>query len=445
MDAVNLMDMSEFRKRLKDPRGARGYDPAMIVNVFLYAMCKKVGSSRRIAQLCLDDLGARFLVAGSPPKFRCLAKFRHDNSAALSHLLAQTVILCDEAGLIDTSEMFGDGTKIKANASLRKNVPYENIDKAIAKIEQQILDLFSEADTLDAQEDAIYGPDNDGFSRSGLHDGEDQHERDLMLMRREQLLAAKKRLEENAQREYDDHLSKPASQRTHHKAPTGKPEPSDRANLTDPDSSIMTTWEKGYVQSYNCQIVVEKRNHIIIGAFVTNAANDYHQLTPAFDAVKETTGEYPVCYVADTGYFSARNIEEADKYGIEVLIPPKKMDRREAFEPNSALSAEQLAKLDAANRMTAKLATQEGHDIYQKRMCTVEPTFAMIKGCPGNDGFRQFLHRGIPKCDHEWSLICAVHNLRRYFACTSRTQPVQRPKTKTKAYKQYTMALQSAQ
>lgn len=419
LDAVSLLDLSDFGSKAKDTRGTRGFDPKMMISVYLYAFCKHVISSRSIARLCRDDLGARFLVAGSPPKYRSLSEFRHENSESLSRLLAKTVALCEKAGLVDVSDCFLDGTKIKANASLRKNVPYEHIDKRVAKIQERIETLLSEAQQVDAEEDSLFGSDDQGSGDGGGLTGDQGREHDLMLLRRAQLLEAKKRIEEDAKLKQQEHLSRPPCERTHHKAPDGDPQADDRANLTDPDSSIMTTWEKGYVQSYNGQIVVERSNNIIVGALLTNDPNDYKQLIPSFEAVKEATGGYPSRIVADAGYFSAKNIADAKKAKVSVLIPPKKIDSRAAFEPQEAPSEEQLSALGAANRMRAILATQQGHDDYRRRMCTVEPTFAMLKGCPGNVGFRQFLRRGLDNCKRDWLFICAVHNLKRYFACTA--------------------------
>ena len=423
LDAVGMLDVSDFGSKSKDTRGAPGFDPKMMVSVFLYALCKNVVSSRNIAQLCLDDLGARFLVAGSPPKYRALADFRKEHDETLGGLLAKTVVLCEQAGLVDVSDCFLDGAKFRANASLRKNVPYENIDKKLAKIEERIAALFSEADQADAEEDTLFGPDDDGCGRgngSGKSDkltGDQAREHDLMVRRREQLLKAKERIEGDAKREYEDHLSRPSSERTHHTAPTGSPKPKDRANLTDVESSIMTTWEKGYVQGYNGQIVVEKSHHIIVGAFLSNEANDYNQLVPSFEAVKDTTGEYPNRIIADAGYFSASNIAKAQEANVPVLIPPKKIDQREVVKLKDPLTEQQLLNLKPAARMKAILATQQGHDAYSRRMCTVEPAFAMLKGCPGDIGFRQFLRRGLENCRKDWLFVCAVHNLKRYFAC----------------------------
>ena len=52
---------------------------------------------------------------------------------------------------------------------------------------------------------------------------------------------------------------------------------------------------------------------------------------------------------------------------------------------------------------------QGGHrSRYRLRKHIVEPVFGQIKAARG---FRQLLLRGINKVQHEWALLCTVHNL----------------------------------
>ncbi len=62
--------------------------------------------------------------------------------------------------------------------------------------------------------------------------------------------------------------------------------------------------------------------------------------------------------------------------------------------------------------MRRKLQTKRGRKRYALRMQTVEPVFGQIKQARG---FRQFLLRGLPQVNGEWSLICAGHNLLKLF------------------------------
>ena len=58
--------------------------------------------------------------------------------------------------------------------------------------------------------------------------------------------------------------------------------------------------------------------------------------------------------------------------------------------------------------MRQKLSTLEGHGVYARRKCIVEPVFGQIKD---SRGIRRFRLRGLRKVRGEWSLICTTHNL----------------------------------
>jgi len=443
LDAVKLMDLCEFSNHGTETRGAPGFRPEMILCLYLYAMCKGVASSRAIARLCLDDIGARFLCGGLAPRYRAIAAFRHDRDQALAGLLKRTVQLCEEAGLVDITQTFVDGTKLKAHASLQKNVRYADAVQRSAKLEARIAQMLARMDTADAQEDeGSHDSDaQEDADDDGDHPIKPGAEREAMVERRERLLAAKERLEAQAQAKHAEHLAAPASERTHHKAPTGVPEPDDRSNLTDPDSAIMTTRSKEYIQGFNGQIVVERAHNVIVGAFLTNACNDYRELIPSFQAVRETCGRNPGLVVADAGYFSAANIQAARKADIPVLIPPKKVDRRKDIALSEALSDDDLNRMSAADRMQAILATKAGRETYMRRQCTVETVFGLLKGCPGRTGFRQFLRRGLTQCGRDWQFTCAVHNLKAYFGRNAQAQRPPKQKNPNEKGLQYRLAV----
>jgi transposase len=416
-DTVTVLDLTQFRRRSPETRGAPGFDEEMMVSIILYAWAKGVRSFRKIAAMCFDDLGMRYLSGGHTPSYRTISGFYLDHKAPLEDLLRQSVLICRRAGLIDLSELFLDGTKIKANASMSMNVGYEKIDAKIEKLDQRIAALFAEIERVNALEDGDDDPDD--------RSGDARRERDMLVGRRERLLSARRQHDDEAKRTYEEHVGRPTAERTHNRYPTGKAEPGKKANMTDPDSRLMMGPDRGWRQAYNAQIVVEGRNRIIVGAVLTNEPTDCNQLEAAIDAVKEITGEAPVKLVADGGYFSRRNVEAALRRGVEVIMPPRRLAKTEPFEPGEPLPPEQLDQLPADQRMRAILSTQEGHDTYAKRKSTVETVYAMIKGGPGNPGLTQFHRRGGDKCSTDWSLTCAVHNLKRYIAAKRGVSPKQ--------------------
>ena len=60
-------------------------------------------------------------------------------------------------------------------------------------------------------------------------------------------------------------------------------------------------------------------------------------------------------------------------------------------------------------QMNSKMETPEAKAVYKERKVIVEPVFGQIK----NTGFRGFSLRGKDKAAGEFSLVCAVHNIKK--------------------------------
>ncbi len=69
-----------------------------------------------------------------------------------------------------------------------------------------------------------------------------------------------------------------------------------------------------------------------------------------------------------------------------------------------------VACVTPVEKMTRKIKSKKGKEIYKKRKQTVEPVFGVIKEILG---FRRFLLRG--EAETEWSLVCSAYNLKRFF------------------------------
>ena len=125
--------------------------------------------------------------------------------------------------------------------------------------------------------------------------------------------------------------------------PTEGPLPSDQVNLTDEDSRIMPVAGGGFDQCYNAQAAVAVGSLLVVATDVVQAPNDKNQVEPMLGeigALPETLGEAETL-LADTGYFSAGNVEACEKAGIEPAIA---MGR----QPHHPPLAERFEKAPAA-------------------------------------------------------------------------------------------------
>ncbi len=380
-DVVDHLDLEDIMARYEvEERGYPPYHPRMMVKVLLYAYCIGVPSSRKIAKRLEEDVAFRVLSANNTPDFRTISDFRKHHLKALAGLFVQVLQLCRRAGLVKLGHVALDGTKLKANASKHKAMSYGRMKQEEARLEEEVKRLLKEAEAVDEEEDRRYGKDKRG----------DELPRELA--RRESRL---KKI-----REAKAALEAEALEQT--KVVGDKKQ----RNFTDPDSRIMLSSDKSFIQAYNCQAAVDSQSQVVVACEATNQASDKPQLKPMLAQVKANAGDKPKKLSADAGYFSEENLKLMEREGVEAYIPP---DKQRHTETSPSAPRGRIPKgLSLKERMRRKLRTKKGQGIYSKRKVSVEPVFGQIKQARS---FRQFLLRGLKKVSAEWRLICLTHNL----------------------------------
>jgi transposase len=395
-------------------RGSDAFHPAMMVALLFYGYATGVFSSRKLERATYDSVAFRYVAANQHPDHDSIAHFRKRFLTELSALFVQILDVAQQSGVLTVGKVSLDGTKVHANASKHSALSWEHAVKIEAQLTAEVEELLRLADEADGSE---------------LPDGMSVPEE---LARREARLAAiarakaeiERRAAERQAREravYEQKMAeREAKEQSGGKKPGGRvpsppqagPQPKDQVNLTDGDSRIMPTSGGGFEQAYNAQAAVDVDTMLIVAQHVSQSPNDKQELEPALenlDAVATVVGKAEAV-IADTGYFSAANVEACHAHDVEPYIAAG----RDAHYPPLAQRLSEPSPLaeDAGpvDRMKHLLRTPEGRGVYAKRKCTVEPTFGIIKSVLG---FRQFLLRGLEAVRHEWTLVCIGWNLKR--------------------------------
>ena len=142
-DTVDDFDLSSIYGYYdKAAAGAPPFHPAMMVKILLYAYCKGIPASRRMASAVEEDVAFRVLAAGNTPDFRTICQFRKIHIEPLKGIFMQVILLCQNAGLVKLDVVALDGTKMKANASLSKNKTKDALTEEDARLEKEINDAL---------------------------------------------------------------------------------------------------------------------------------------------------------------------------------------------------------------------------------------------------------------------------------------------------------------
>jgi transposase len=139
---VDELDLSRFHAAYRsDGRGRPPYDPATMIALLFYCYRKNIRGSRAIEEACRVDLGCRVITGNRYPDHATISRFLTDHGPALRGLLAQSLRLCDDAGLIDLALIAGDGTKVAANAAMDATVDEAALHRQITDLQTQIADV----------------------------------------------------------------------------------------------------------------------------------------------------------------------------------------------------------------------------------------------------------------------------------------------------------------
>jgi transposase len=417
MDAVKALDLSLARTNQRGTGHAQ-YPPSMMLGLLIYCYATGTFSSRRIEALTFENVAVRYLTADTHPDHDSICKFRRENKALLSSSFHQVLELAARARVIQVGDITIaiDGTKILANASKHSAVSYGHAVKQMQLAEEQITQLLQKA------EDADSTPLQDGLTIPE----EIKRREDRLAKLREAKQAmearAKQRLLEE-QAAYQEKLAaRQAKEQNTGRKPPGKvptppkegPRDKDQYNYTDPESRIMKV-RGGYEQSYNAQAAVEVSTMLIVGAHVTDQANDKQQLVPTLAVVSPVIPKVANVLV-DSGYYSDDAVQTVESVAqpTTVYAATKRQSHGRSIAQLEVREDPLPPPSDApvAERMAHRLDTAAGKQLYGLRKQTVEPVFGIIKEALG---FRRFLLRGQEKVSLEWTLVSTSYNLKRLF------------------------------
>ena len=241
-EVIDSIDMSLFENRYRnDATGAKAYDPRILLEIVLYAYSKGIIYSRRIAQLCCDNVVFMALSADTHPHFTTIADFVSSMQDEIIGIFRHVLQICMELDLVDGSMFAIDGVKLPSNASREWSGTKADLKKKKEKLEQALKYMVQQHRQRDTRE----------------HEGDEERKRF-----NERLERAKKKI-----KKLDDWLGQnddKVSSRNRTK----------QSNITDNESAKMKS-SHGVIQGYNGIAMVDARHQVIVGAGGFRAGTRY--------------------------------------------------------------------------------------------------------------------------------------------------------------------------
>jgi len=283
---VGRMDLRAFYRAIDsnaEEGGRPAFDPQLLISLWVYAYSQGIGSAREVARRCEYDPAFQWLTGLQEGNYHTLADFRVERQKELDELFTQVLAALSKEGLITLEQVMQDGTKIKALASTRSYQREGTIQGHLERARQRVEELGDPRN-----EEA--SPKAKQAQARARHE---QQERLECALEELQKLQARKSGEK------------------------GKREA--RVSTSDPQARVMRQSDGGLALSYNAQISTDAAHGLIVGVAVTQAAEDSAQLLPAVERIEERLEKKPQQIVADGGYTTRDNIEQAAKREIDFL------------------------------------------------------------------------------------------------------------------------------
>jgi transposase len=173
LEAAGELDLGPFTAWYRaDGQGRPAYHPRLMVGLVMYCYCKGIRSSRAMEMATFDDVGARVICGNRHPDHATVARFVTRHEGPVKGLLVASLVACAKQGLVSVDVVAGDGTKVKASASMTANATAEQLEIEIGELEALLADeveaWFAQAQAADAAEDALFGDgEQDGGPGAG--------------------------------------------------------------------------------------------------------------------------------------------------------------------------------------------------------------------------------------------------------------------------------------
>lgn len=419
VDIVSQLDLRPLSETYAG-RGFKAYHPEILLSLLFYGYATGVFSSRKIEKATYDSVAFRFISANTHPDHDTIATFRKRFINQLKPFFVEILMLAREMGLLKLGKVSLDGTKVKANASKHHALSWGHANKLEEQLKAEVDEIIRLAEQADSEE-----------IPEGMNVPEELRRRQDRL---DAIAQAKVKIEERAaerfaqeQKEYEEKVAERQAKAENTgkkprgpepKPPTPGPRKKDQVNLTDEESRIMPSSDKGFVQAYNGQAAVDVETMLIIESHISQSSNDKQEITPTLASLNELPGGLGEIdtILADAGYYSDANAASCRQSGMEPYIPPNRDKHNRPLTERFTDPAPLPEDAEPIDEMRYKLKTVEGRKVYSVRKSTVEPVFGIIKHVLG---FRQFFLRGLEAVSGEWTLVSMAWNLKRMFVLNS--------------------------
>jgi len=291
---VEALDFNKLKLHLDSHKvGCPEYYPKAMLKLLTYGYSYGFRSSRKLERAIYHNVSFMWLMGGLKPDHKTIAEFRRKNKASIKNVLKACARLCIKLNLIAGNTLFVDGSKIRANASIKNTWTKEKCERALGKIDTRIEAILSECDAVDEYEE---NQDSLVKVRKELKD------KKVLKAKVEEILKELK--EENKK----------------------------SINTTDSESTRINSIQGSHA-GYSLQGVFDEKYGLIVNEDVVSENNDLNQFAKQINQANEVLERKCDTACADSGYANTDELQKIDKQKIKVVVPSQRQASRKEPKP----------------------------------------------------------------------------------------------------------------
>ena len=297
-EILDELDWTKWEAVYVGKLGQPPIHPSILCKVLLFALSRRIRSSRQIEYAVEHSIDFIWLTSGRKLDHSTLSEFRRKNEKELKDIYRQMIQLAISMKVAKLSELCIDGTKIRADASRFKTYKRENVSKLIEELDGQITDALSKLETNDAVEDLFDDGQKADQLPSEIRDLKDRR------AKLEAALAQLEQMEEQRRKDGIDNKKSPA-----------------QLPISDPDSRILPNKEGGYAPNYTPMAVTETQSGFIVDNDVLIGNVEHICMMEMIDTIEADYQSHTETMLADGAFATGPNLAQAEARGMELLSP----------------------------------------------------------------------------------------------------------------------------
>ena len=323
-EILDQLDWTQWEASYHGAHGQPPIHPSVIAKILLFAMIRRIRSSRAIEYQLKHSIDFIWLASGRRIDHTTISEFRRKHPDQLRGIFKQMIKLAINLGIANLSELCIDGTRVLADANRFKTWTTDRLAKALEQLDAQIAEALKGLEANDAIDADLLGED---ISAERLPSAV----RDLKA-RREQLAEVMKTAQEMDQTRKANGSKGPA-----------------QIPKTDTDARILPNKEGGYAANFTPMATTETGGGLIVHSDVLIGNVEHEQLSTIIDCVADDFDVNVERAIVDCAYTTGENLTTAETKEIELIGPLAEVtcdnNPADREDPTQPVAAEQIGQL----------------------------------------------------------------------------------------------------